>query len=85
MFNTLCKKIANIGCCPFRPLKLQSGMEAMTMRDYFAAAAVTGCLASNEPNAATVLSKHAYDLADAMMEERSKEQNQAESVSEVKS
>lgn len=79
MFNKLCEKIANMRCCC--PLRLQYGMEAMTMRDYFAAAAITGCLASNESSAASVLSKHAYDLADAMMEERSKEQNQTEPAS----
>ena len=84
MFNKLYEKIADIGCCPFKPLKLKLGMEAITMRDYFAAAAVTGCLASSDATVATVLSKHAYNLADAMMEERSKEKNLTESDNEIK-
>jgi len=46
----------------------------MSMRDYFAAAAMPECLAMStaESGAAARIAKAAYELADAMLEERDK-------------
>jgi hypothetical protein len=57
--------------------------QGMTLRDYFAAAALQGLLAAeanpqavgfpnNEPSAAAVFAMHAYQIADAMLTERAK-------------
>jgi hypothetical protein len=44
----------------------------MTLRDYFAAKAMQGLLASTKTNSAQVIAKDAYIIADAMLAERNK-------------
>ena len=46
--------------------------EGMTLRDYFAAAALTGTLASGSGVSSADLAKSAYEDADAMLAERQK-------------
>lgn len=46
--------------------------EGMTLRDYFAAKAMQGLLASTKTNSAQVIAKDAYIIADAMLAERNK-------------
>jgi hypothetical protein len=51
------------------------GATGMTLRDYFAAAALTGLIASNDEGAGdrlTEIPEYAYQIADAMLKERSK-------------
>jgi hypothetical protein len=51
----------------------QYGCEGMTLRDYFAAKALSGMLADSEcKGEPDDFSKHAYMFADAMIAERSK-------------
>jgi hypothetical protein len=47
--------------------------QGMSLRDYFAAAALTGMLASGEWSGGTEVAEGAYDYADAMLEEGAKE------------
>jgi hypothetical protein len=52
-----------------------SEFRGMTLRDYFAAKAMAGVLASADPGDETdqpVLAKWCYRMADAMLEERTK-------------
>ena len=42
----------------------------MTLRDYFAAKAMQGLLASTRTNSSGVLARDAYNMADAMLEAR---------------
>jgi len=49
-----------------------ANFQGMTMRDYFAAKAMQGLLASTKTNDALVIAKDAYILADAMQAERNK-------------
>ena len=60
-----------------RPCEIMHGAEGMTLRDYFAAAALTGNLASNAigyeytgENAVEKATAEAYRYADAMIEAR---------------
>jgi hypothetical protein len=46
--------------------------DGMTLRDYFAAKAMQGLLASTKTNSAQVIAKDAYIIADAMLAERNK-------------
>lgn len=59
---------------PAFPVPLSKGCEGMSLRDYFAIKALQGFLsnpqlAGGEPN---ILSKDAYDYADAMIKQREK-------------
>ena len=60
------------------------GNQGMTLRDYFAGQAMTGLLAAEQPGGfsyvkdatrtrAEYAAKEAYEMADAMIDERSKE------------
>lgn len=44
----------------------------VSLRDYFAAAALTGLLAGQHNRVATVAAEYAYEMADAMLAERNK-------------
>ena len=48
----------------------------MSLRDYFAAAALTGLVASKDPGSINEITECAYDYADAMLAERDKRENQ---------
>jgi hypothetical protein len=50
------------------------GRNGMSLRDYFAASALTGLMANNEllPNSIDAACGEAYSYADAMLKERSK-------------
>ena len=50
----------------------QRGMEGMTLRDYFAAAALTGLIAAGVDVDPGWLTLRAYDFANAMLIERAK-------------
>jgi hypothetical protein len=63
--------IANPPSIPFAlPDKFHTGNEGMTLRDYFAAAALQGMLAESDQYKFDNLAKAAYKAADAMLEER---------------
>ncbi len=52
---------------------LASDCHGMTLRDYFAAAAITGLIAqSDKAGRADEFARQAYVVADAMLEERAK-------------
>jgi hypothetical protein len=54
----------------------ERGMEGMTLRDWFAGQALSGLLAKynlNAPSDQNTLAQMSYELADAMLAERSKE------------
>lgn len=44
----------------------------LTIRDYFAAAALQGLLASDDRRGSRAIAEHAYDLANAMLAELTK-------------
>lgn len=46
--------------------------QGMDLRDYFAAKVISGLMANGEAYNIRELSKYAYELADAMMEARTK-------------
>jgi hypothetical protein len=59
----------------------KSGCKGMTLRDYFAAKAISGLIDAEYnhgifkhmcPSAMTTIASHAYELADAMLNERQK-------------
>lgn len=50
----------------------QGAYEGMSLRDYFAAKALVGCLSTMNPYDPTGIAKGAYALADAMLAERAK-------------
>lgn len=63
-------------CCEYGNTN-RSAANGMSLRDYFAAHAMQGLLASNAPMTSAVkgtalVSQSAYLMADAMLEERSK-------------
>lgn len=53
------------------PVPLEAFDPGMTLRDYFAAMALTGWMSSYDPEPANI-ALLCYQLADAMMEERAK-------------
>ncbi len=62
----------------FSPEEVSCDQDGMTLRDYFAAAALQGLLASCDPALGNIAPSHAYGArhaylwADAMLAERSK-------------
>jgi hypothetical protein len=54
------------------PFPSVSGHPGMTLRDYFAAAALTGILANNQAIYSEWNARYAYETADAMLSRRAK-------------
>jgi len=52
--------------------KPENALWIMTLRDYFAAAAMQGMLADAEGESNDSIARYSYDLADAMIREREK-------------
>lgn len=56
----------------YKGQRVTNTSEGMTLRDYFAAKAMQGIVARNGQYGCSVISHAAYEMADAMLEERKK-------------
>lgn len=68
---------------PAYPCGEHTGYEpysGMTLRDYFAAKAMQGALAAGDESSTTGLAAWAYNMADAMLDARSKEESEADNA-----
>ena len=63
------------GLSDFKPGPVMSLYEYPSLRDHFAMAAVTGFASNSVHTKSDYLAKRAYELADAMMEERKTDDN----------
>ena len=52
--------------------KTAGGYDGVTLRDYFAAKVITGAWQTVSPGSQSELAKRAYEIADAMLNQREK-------------